>query len=101
MLPRNFATKIQTNQILKKKENLENLLLNFQTTINMPEKIKPGVEGRVETEKQKVLSKVHLPHMRTKTAQSKNDLHLMNKGSIQHISLREEKDFASLQEDTK
>ena len=32
----------------------------------MPEKIEPGVEGRVETEKQKVVSKVHLPHMTTK-----------------------------------
>ena len=60
-----------------------------------------GKQGAPPTHDNKVVSKVHLPHMRTKTAQSKNDLHLMNKGSIQNISLRKEKDSASLQEDTK
>ena len=42
---------------------------------------------------QKVLSKVHLPHMKKKTVQVKNDLHLTKNGSIQNIHLREDKDF--------
>ena len=43
MLEQNFATKIETNQTLKKKENMENLQ-NFQTTAKMTEGIKTGVE---------------------------------------------------------
>ena len=43
MLQRNFATKIETNQILKKKENMGNSLQNFQSTVNMTEEIEAGV----------------------------------------------------------
>ena len=56
---------------------------------------------KAETETQKVVSKGHLPHMRMKTLQVKNGLHLMSKGSIQNICLREDKYFASLYEDNK
>ena len=101
MLQRNFATKIETNQILKKKENMENLLQNFQTTVNMREEIKAGVKVKAEMGTQKVVIKRDLPHMRRKTVQVKNRLHFLNKGSIQNIRLREDKDFASFYEDTR
>ena len=90
MLPRNLATKIERNQILKKKENMQNLLQNFRTMVNLTEEIEAGEEVKAETETQKVVSKVKLPHMRRKTVQVKNGLHLMNKGSIQNIRLRED-----------
>ena len=90
MLPRNLATKIERNQILKKKENMQNLLQNFRTMVNLTEEIEAGEEVKAETETQKVASKVNLPHMRRKTVQVKNGLHLMNKGSIQNIRLRED-----------
>ena len=71
------------NQILNKKENMENLLQNFRTTANMTEEIEAGVGKKAETETQKVVNKVYFPHMRWKTTQVKNGLHLMNKGSFQ------------------
>ena len=53
MLQQNFAKKIETNQTLKKKENMENIQ-NFQTTTKMTEGIKTGVEVMA----QKVVNKV-------------------------------------------
>ena len=53
MLQQNFAKKIETNQTLKKKENMENIH-NFQTTTKMTEGIKTGVEVMA----QKVVNKV-------------------------------------------
>ena len=60
----NLATKIETNKILIKKEKVENLLQNFQATVNMSEEIKAGVEVKAEMEAQKVVSNVYLSHMR-------------------------------------
>ena len=65
--------------------------------VNMTEEIEAGVEMKVETKTQKVVSKLNM----RKTVRLKNGLHLMNKGSIQNIRLREDIDFASLYEDTK
>ena len=96
MLQRNSTAKIEMNQILKKKENMENLLQNFWTTGNITEEIEAAVEMTAEMVTQKVVNKVHLPDMRRKTVQVKNGLHLMNKGSFQNICLREDKDLASL-----
>ena len=62
---------------------------------NMTVEIEAGVEVKAETETQKVVSKVHLPHMRQKTAQVKDGLNLMNKRSFQNTYLREDKEFAS------
>ena len=101
MLQPNFAIKIEMNQILKKKENMENLSQNFRTMVNLPEGIEAGVEVKTETKTQKVVTNVHLPSIRRKTVQVKNRLHLINKGIIQNICLREDKDFASLYRDTK
>ena len=78
----------------EKRKNMENLLQNFQTTVKMIEEIKVEVEVKAETEIQKVVSKIHLPHMRQKTVQVKNDLHLTKYGSIQNICIREDKDFS-------
>ena len=89
------------NKILKKKENMENLSQNFRTMVNLPEGIEAGVEVKTETKSQKVVTNVHLPSIRRKTVQVKNRLHLINKGIIQNICLREDKDFASLYRDTK
>ena len=55
-----------------------------------------GRNGNTKSGKQE-----HLPHMRRKTVRVKNGLHLMNKRSFQNIRLREDRDFASLYEDTK
>ena len=101
MLQPNFAIKIEMNKILKKKENMENLSQNFRTMVNLPEGIEAGVEVKTETKTQKVVTNVHLPSIRRKTVQVKNRLHLINKGIIQNICLREDKDFASLYRDTK
>ena len=54
MLQQNFATKTETNQTLKKKENMENLLPNFQTRAKMTKEIEAGVEVIA----QKVVNKV-------------------------------------------
>ena len=67
----------------------------------MRKEIKARVEVKAETETQKVVSKGHLPHMKQKTVLVKNGLHQMNEGRIENIRLRENKNFASLYEDTK
>ena len=43
---------------------MENLLQNFQATVNMSEEIKAGAEVKAEMEAQKVVSNVHLSHTR-------------------------------------
>ena len=101
MLQQNFAAKIETNQILKKKENMEKLLQNFRTPMTMPEEIETGVVVKVKKKTQKVVSMVHLPHMKRNIIQVKYGQNLINKGSIQNIRLREDKYFISLYEDTK
>ena len=67
----------------------------------MREEIEAGAELKVETETQKMVGKGQLPHMIRKSVKVNNGLHLMGKGSIQNICLREDKDFAFLHEDTK
>lgn len=67
----------------------------------MKEEIEAEIEVKEETKTQKVANQEHLPHMRGKIVQEKNALRLINKGSIQNIRLKEEKDLASLYENTK
>ena len=80
---------------------MESLMQDLQTMENMRREIEIGEEVKGETEPQKRVGKGHLQQTRRKTVQVKNDLHLMNKGSIQNICLREDKDFYSLCEDIK
>ena len=53
---------------------------DFQTTAYMRKETEPGVKVKVERETQKLVSKGHLSHMRLKTVEVKNSLHLMKKG---------------------
>lgn len=80
---------------------MKNLVQNFKTTAFMKEEIEAEIEVKEETKTQKVVNQEHLPHMRGKIVQEKNALRLINKGSIQNIRLKEEKDLASLYENTK
>ena len=55
-------------------------------------------ERRIKT--QKTLSKGHFQHIRRKSVPVKNGPHLMNKGNIQCINLKENRFFWSPKEDT-
>ena len=56
---------------------------------------------KAETETQKVISKGHLQYIKWKSLQVKKGLQQMNKGTIENIRLRENKNLASLYNDTK
>ena len=82
MLQQNFTTKID------------------ETTANMREEKEAGVEVNVEmgTQKNWARDNSHTWHRKLIVT---SGLHLMNKGSVQNICLREKKDFPCLYEDTK
>lgn len=71
------------------------ILALCNTFFFMTEEIEAGVKMKPKTRRQKMVYKVHLPHMRRKTAQVKNSLHLMNKESFQNINFRKGNDFSS------